>query len=141
MSLYECVVLGRQELSAQQVEVLDQAIVDCLTAESAKVVKKESGGSRSLAYKINKNKKAHFLYFEIDAQPKAIYELNRRLGIHDDVLRSMFVKVDKFAEGETIMFKNKDNPPSRFGSQKQAVVDQGYRQVAKPAVEFQDGVQ
>jgi small subunit ribosomal protein S6 len=139
MPLYECVVLGRQELSSTQVEALDAAIVDCLTTESGQVLKKESWGSRQLAYKINKNKKAHYLYFEIDAPSVAVDELNRRLRIHDDVLRSLFVRVDKFIEGETAMMKNKDDQSRRFGgSPRAAVADQGYRQAAKPVTESED---
>jgi small subunit ribosomal protein S6 len=142
MPLYECVVLGRQELSSTQIEALDATIVDCLTAEKAQVLKKESWGTRQLAYKINKNKKAHYLYFEIDAPSPAVDELNRRLRIHDDVLRSLFVRVDKFLEGETQMMKNKDDQFRRFGSApRAAVADQGYRPAAKPIVESEDAVQ
>jgi small subunit ribosomal protein S6 len=139
MPLYECVVLGRQELSSTQVEALDVAIVDCLTTENGQVLKKESWGNRQLAYKINKNKKAHYLYFEIDAPSVAVDELNRRLRIHDDVLRSLFVRVDKFIEGETAMMKNKDEQSRRFGgAPRAAVADQGYRQAAKPVTESED---
>ncbi len=139
MPLYECVVLGRQELSSTQVEALDTAIVDCLTTEKGQVLKKESWGSRQLAYKINKNKKAHYLYFEIDAPSLAVDELNRRLRIHDDVLRSLFVRVDKFIEGETAMMKNKDDQSRRFGgAPRAAVADQGYRQAPKPVTESED---
>ena len=139
MPLYECVVLGRQELSSTQVEALDVAIVDCLTTENGQVLKKESWGNRQLAYKINKNKKAHYLYFEIDAPSVAVDELNRRLRIHDDVLRSLFVRVDKFIEGETAMMKNKDDQSRRFGgAPRAAVADQGYRQAAKPVTESED---
>ena len=139
MPLYECVVLGRQELSSTQVEALDVAIVDCLTTEKGQVLKKESWGSRQLAYKINKNKKAHYLYFEIDAPSVAVDELNRRLRIHDDVLRSLFVRVDKFIEGETAMMKNKDDQSRRFGvAPRAAVADQGYRQAPKPVTESED---
>jgi small subunit ribosomal protein S6 len=139
MPLYECVVLGRQELSSTQVEALDATIVDCLATEKGQVLKKESWGSRQLAYKINKNKKAHYLYFEIDAPSVAVDELNRRLRIHDDVLRSLFVRVDKFIEGETAMMKNKDDQSRRFGgAPRAAVADQGYRQAAKPVTESED---
>jgi small subunit ribosomal protein S6 len=139
MPLYECVVLGRQELSSTQVEALDVAIVDCLTTEKGQVLKKESWGSRQLAYKINKNKKAHYLYFEIDAPSVAVDELNRRLRIHDDVLRSLFVRVDKFIEGETAMMKNKDDQSRRFGgAPRAALADQGYRQAPKPVTESED---
>ena len=139
MPLYECVVLGRQELYSKQVEALDTAIVDCLTTEKGQVLKKESWGSRQLAYKINKNKKAHYLYFEIDAPSVAVDELNRRLRIHDDVLRSLFVRVDKFIEGETAMMKNKDDQSRRFGgAPRAAVADQGYRQAPKPVTESED---
>jgi small subunit ribosomal protein S6 len=92
-----------------------------------------------LAYKINKNKKAHYLYFEIDAPSVAVDELNRRLRIHDDVLRSLFVRVDKFIEGETAMMKNKDDQSRRFGgAPRAAVADQGYRQAPKPVTESED---
>ena len=139
MPLYECVVLGRQELSSTQVEALDATIVDCLATEKGQVLKKESWGSRQLAYKINKNKKAHYLYFEIDAPSVAVDELHRRLRIHDDVLRSLFVRVDKFIEGETAMMKNKDDQSRRFGgAPRAAVADQGYRQAAKPVTESED---
>jgi ribosomal protein S6 len=73
MPLYECVVLGRQELSSTQVEALDVAIVDCLTTENGQVLKKESWGNRQLAYKINKNITVYSEWLNLLNAPLRIY--------------------------------------------------------------------
>src|SRR6201999_1402976 len=70
---------------------------------------------RSLTYRIKKNRKAHYVFFNIDAPPAAINEYERRMRINEDVLRYLTVRVETLEEGPSAVLTNKDRPPERGG--------------------------
>ena len=96
MPLYEHVFLARQDASTQQVEELTTQMTGIVEGLGGKVTKTENWGVRSLTYRMNKNRKAHFVLLNINAPSKAVVELERQLKINEDVLRYMTVKVDQF---------------------------------------------
>ena len=89
MPLYEHVFLARQDLAQAQVDALSENATKILTEYGGKVVKNENWGLRGLAYRIAKNRKAHYVMLDVDAPPAAIAELERQTGINEDVLRYM----------------------------------------------------
>jgi small subunit ribosomal protein S6 len=64
-----------------------------------KVTKHEYWGLRSLAYKIKKNRKGHYVHFNLDAPPAPVAEMERQLKLNEDVIRILTVRVDEFEEG------------------------------------------
>ena len=105
MALYEHVFLARQDLAQAQVDALAEAATKIVTDNQGKVVKTESWGLRSLAYRIAKNRKAHDVMLEIDAPAGVVAELERQTQINEDVIRYMTVKVDGHEEGPSVMMR------------------------------------
>jgi small subunit ribosomal protein S6 len=113
MALYEHVFLARQDLAQGQVDALAEAATKIVEAGKGKVVKTESWGLRSLAYRIAKNRKAHYVLLEIDAPGDVVAELERQTQINEDVIRYMTVKVDGLEEGPTVMMRKGDRERAR----------------------------
>ena len=105
MPLYEHVFLARQDLAQAQVDALAENATNIITENGGKVVKTETWGLRSLAYRIAKNRKAHYVMLEIDAPGDVVAELERQTQINEDVIRFMTVKVDGHEEGPTVMMR------------------------------------
>ena len=98
MPLYEANIILRQELAASDVERLTEDFTKIIVDNGGKVAKIEQLGLRNLAYIVKKNKKGHYVYLELDAPYDSVKELERVLGLSDDVLRVLVVKVDEFSE-------------------------------------------
>ena len=108
MALYEHVFLARQDLAQAQVDALAEAATKIVEDNQGKVVKTETWGLRSLAYRIAKNRKAHYVMLEIDAPGSVVAELERQTQINEDVLRYMTVKVDEHETGPSVMMRKGD---------------------------------
>lgn len=108
MALYEHVFLARQDLAQAQVDALAEAATKIVEDHKGKVVKTETWGLRSLAYRIAKNRKAHYVMLEIDAPGDVVAELERQTQINEDVIRYMTVKVDEHEAGPSVMMRKSD---------------------------------
>lgn len=115
MALYEHVFLARQDLAQAQVDALAEIATKIVNDNEGRVVKTENWGLRSLAYKIAKNRKAHYVMLEIDAPGNVIAELERQTQINEDIIRYMTVKVDTLEEGPTVMMRKSDRDRERRG--------------------------
>ncbi len=117
MPLYEHVFLARQDLSQAQVDALAENATKIIEENQGKVVKTETWGLRSLAYKIQKNRKAHFVMLDVDASGDAISELERQTRMNEDVLRYMTVRVEAHEKGPSVMMRKQDRAerPERGG--------------------------
>jgi len=108
MALYEHVFLARQDLSPQQVEELVEQYKGVLESNGGSVGRVENWGLKSLAYRINKNRKAYFALLNIDAPAPAVAEMERQMRINEDVLRYMTIRVDEHEEGPSAMMSKRD---------------------------------
>ena len=108
MPLYEHVFLARQDISTAHVEALTKEFSDIITEGGGKITKSEYWGVKGLAYKIKKNRKAHFSLLNIDAPPAAVTEMERRMGIQSDVLRFMTIKVEAHETEPSVMMRKQD---------------------------------
>jgi len=113
MALYEHVFLARQDLAQAQVDTLAETATKIIEDNKGKVVKTENWGLRSLAYKIAKNRKAHYVMLEIDAPAGVVAELERQTQINEDIIRYMTVKVDGLEEGPSVMMRKSDRDRER----------------------------
>jgi small subunit ribosomal protein S6 len=113
MALYEHVFLARQDASTQQVEELTAQMTGIVEGLGGKVVKTESWGVRSLTYRMNKNRKAHFVLLNIDAPSAAIAEIERQERISEDVIRYLSVRVEELEEGPSAMMRKADRDRER----------------------------
>jgi small subunit ribosomal protein S6 len=100
--------LARQDLSQAQVDALAENATKIVEENQGKVVKTETWGLRSLAYKIQKNRKAHFVMLDLDASGAAIAELERQTRMNEDVIRYMTVRVDEHEKGPSVMMRKQE---------------------------------
>ena len=108
MPLYEHIFMARQDVTPQQVEAMVDQYKGVIEQNGGKIEKTEQWGVKSLAYRIKKNRKAHFALFNLDAPPAAVAEMERLLRINEDVLRFITVRVDAFEEGPSVMMQKRD---------------------------------
>lgn len=113
MPLYEHVFLSRQDASAQQVEELTAQFKGVIEQMGGKVTKVEQWGVKSLAYRLRKNRKAHFTLFNVEASPAAINEVERQERLNEDVLRYLTVRVEEHEAGPSAMMRKADRDRER----------------------------
>lgn len=113
MPLYEHVFLARQDLAQAQVDALAENATKIIADNGGKVVKTETWGLRGLAYRIAKNRKAHYVMLDIDAPAPAMAELERQTGINEDVIRYMTIRVDAHEKGPSVMMRKQDRERTR----------------------------
>jgi small subunit ribosomal protein S6 len=102
MPFYENVFIARQDISSTQVEALADAFTQIVAQQGGQVAKREYWGLRNLAYRIKKNRKGHYMFFNLDAPPAAVSELERNMRINEDVLRYLTVRVEALEEGPLV---------------------------------------
>ncbi len=127
MPLYETVLIARNDVTQQQVEGIADDIATQLGADEGLVRKREYWGLRSLAYRIKKNRKAHYMLLGLDAKPASVKEMERQLGLNEDILRFMTIRVDEI-----------DEAPSAILARKSDDRERGFRG-PKPAGRFDSG--
>jgi small subunit ribosomal protein S6 len=115
MPFYESVFIARQDIAAPQAEALADTFTSIIDAQGGKVTKRENWGLRNLAYKVKKNRKGHYILFNIAAPPAAIAEMERNMRIHEDVLRYMTVRVEELEEGPSAMVRSRGREDEREG--------------------------
>ena len=109
LALYEHIYLARQDISAQQVEALTAQFKAVIESFGGKVEKVEYWGVKSLAYRIKKNRKAHFSLLNIDAPPAALTEMERQMGINEDIIRFMTIRAEALEQGQSAMLRKRDD--------------------------------
>ena len=113
MPLYEHVFIARQDLSNTQAEGLIEHFSTVLADNGGKVVENEYWGVKTMAYKINKNRKGHYAFLKSDAPSAAVQEMERLMRLHDDVMRVLTIKVDKHTEGVSVQMQKRDEREER----------------------------
>jgi small subunit ribosomal protein S6 len=115
MALYEHVFIARQDLSNAQAEGLIEHFGQVLTDNGGSINGTEYWGLRTMAYKINKNRKGHYGYMKSDSPSAAVQEMERLMRIHEDIMRVMTVKVDAHEEGPSAVINAKNSRDDRRG--------------------------
>ena len=113
MALYETVFIARQDISSAQAETLAETYSQLITDNGGKVTKTEHWGLKTLAFRMNKNRKGHYVLFNIDGPSAAVLEMERNMRINEDVLRYMSIRVDEHEEGPSAMLQNRDRGGER----------------------------
>ncbi|MBX9990419.1 30S ribosomal protein S6 [Phreatobacter oligotrophus] len=108
MPLYEHVFLARQDVTSQQAEALAEQYKGVIEANGGSVAKVEPWGLKSIAFRIRKNRKAHYTLMNINAPSAAVVEMERQMAINEDILRFMTVKVEELEEGPSAMLQKRD---------------------------------
>src|SRR5689334_7859531 len=99
MPLYENVFIARQDISGAQVDALADGFTQLISEQGGEIKKREYWGLRNLAYRMKKNRKGHYVLFNIERRPAASAEVERTIRINEDGLRYLTVWVDQLEEG------------------------------------------
>jgi len=109
MALYESVIIGRQDLTPGQFETLLEKFIAVIQSFKGEIKKRENWGIRNLAYKINKNRKGHYMLLNIDGPPEAIQEYERLMRLDEDIIRFLTIKIKSIDEKPSpLMVNNSD---------------------------------
>ncbi|MDR3498565.1 MAG: 30S ribosomal protein S6 [Parvibaculum sp.] len=115
MALYEHIFIARQDVSQQQVEALTEQLSTIIKDNGGTVGKTEYWGLRNLAFKVKKNRKGHYALMNIDAPAAAVAEMERQMGINEDVIRFLTVRVEEHETGPSAMLQNRGGRDERRG--------------------------
>ena len=113
MPLYEHVFIARQDISNAQAEGLIEHFSTVLADNGGKVIDQEYWGVKTMVYKINKNRKGHYVFLKTDAPAPAVQEMERLMRLHDDVMRVLTIKVDEHVEGPSAQMQKRDDRDDR----------------------------
>jgi small subunit ribosomal protein S6 len=132
MPLYEHTFIARQDAAQAQVDQLTEQMKGVIEAGGGKVTKHEYWGLRSLTFKIKKNRKGHYVHFNLDAPSAAVSEMERQLKLNEDVIRQLTVRVDELEEGPSagmLAKQAKDSRDAKWGRRE----DEGYENIDEGA--------
>ncbi|SDB66460.1 30S ribosomal protein S6 [Belnapia rosea] len=150
MPLYESVFIARNDVTQQQVETIAELVATIVAEQGGEVKKREYWGLRGLAYRIKKNRKGHYMLLGIDAVPAAMQEAERQLGLNEDVLRVMTLRVEAIDEAPSAILTRRGEererdrgfrgprPPGRFSSGRRERGDEREEFRARPRDEMAD---
>ncbi len=123
MPLYESTLITRQDLSRADISKLTDSLTSIVEQGGGKVVKNEYWGLRTLAYRIRKNRKGHYAMLGIDAPAAAIKEMGRNIGINEDIVRVLTVRVEALEEGPSVMMQQSRSREDYAGEGEAPVVE------------------
>ena len=105
MRLYESVFIARQDVSTTQVENLTKDFSAIIENGGGKILKQEYWGLRTLAYRVKKNRKGHYVMLNLETDPETLAEYERIMGLNEDILRFMNIAIEEVEEGPSIMMQ------------------------------------
>jgi small subunit ribosomal protein S6 len=147
------VLIARNDVTQQQVDTIADGITEQLEGDGGAVKKREYWGLRSLAYRIKKNRKGHYMLLGLDAQPAFVTEMERQLRLNEDVLRFMTVRVVAIEEAPSAILSRRSDdrdrtfrgpkPAGRFESGRRRGFDdrEEYRARDEPRDDFRVGLE
>ena len=126
MRLYECVIIARQDVSSGHVEELLNDFCSIIENDGGSIKKREYWGLRSLAYRIKKNRRGHYILLNIETEPNTLNEFQRIMGLNEDILRFMTIGIDAVEEGPSVMMQNRtERSRSDRSEQREALQNNG----------------
>ena len=112
MALYETVFIARQDLSSAAAEQLTETFAQLIRDNGGEVTKTEQWGLKTLAFRMNKNRKGHYVLFNLNAPHAAVAEMERNMRLNEDVLRYITIRVEEHEEGPSAMMQRRDDRES-----------------------------
>jgi small subunit ribosomal protein S6 len=120
MPLYETVFIARQDMTEAEVGDLSVALQKIITDQGGTLLKTESWGLRTLAYRIKKNRRGHYTLMEFEAPGTAVAELERQMRLSEDVLRALTVKLDAPSAGPSPIIARRERDDDDTRSNREA---------------------
>jgi small subunit ribosomal protein S6 len=94
----------RQDIATSEIKKVTEKIRKVIEEHGGSILKEEYWGLRSLAYPIKKSRKGHYIMLILDvADETALVEMRRIIGLSDDIIRDLIVKIKSFDNKDSIM--------------------------------------
>lgn len=122
MAFYEIIFIVRQDVPSAQVKALAEEYRSLIQSQGGEVAKVEYCGLRTLAYKIRKNRKGHYVLMHVGVAPKVLNELERRIRLHEDVLRFLTVSIEEMDPNPSVLAQVR-TPRERQGGYNSGAAD------------------
>lgn len=97
---YETIFILQSELTEEDTESVAKVFEQVLAEQGSRLMKSERWGKKRLAYRVRKFWEGYYVFFEHVSTRDALTELERRLRIHEHVIKWMSVRKDPRAEAE-----------------------------------------
>ncbi|MDA0664973.1 MAG: 30S ribosomal protein S6 [Proteobacteria bacterium] len=114
MPYYETVFISRQDISSAQVDTISDAMAEIITGDGGRIARREYWGLKSMAYRMKKNKKGHYVLFNYEAPVATVREMERQMGLNEDVLRLMTLRTDDLPEEPSVVMANRGERGGRY---------------------------
>lgn len=118
MPYYETVFILRQDISATQVETIADSMAEIITGDGGKLARREYWGLKNMAYRMKKNKKGHYVLFNYDAKIEAVREMERLMGLNEDILRVLTLRTDDLPEEPSVVMANRNDRGGRYSRER-----------------------
>ncbi|MEX2617579.1 MAG: 30S ribosomal protein S6 [Alphaproteobacteria bacterium] len=115
MPYYETVFISRQDISSAQVDAISDAMAEIITGDGGRISRREYWGLKSMAYRMKKNKKGHYVLFNYEAPSATMREMERLMGLNEDVLRLLTLRTDDLPEEPSVVMANRNERGGRYG--------------------------
>ena len=113
MRSYECVFIARQDVSVAQVDAITDDLTGIISGAGGAIHKREYWGLKTLAYRIKKNRRGHYVLLDMEATPAAVAEFDRKLGLNEDIIRALIIQTDAPNPEPSIVMRNKNERAAR----------------------------
>ena len=100
--------MSRPDISTQQVDTIIEDVTKLITEAGGKVTKTEYWGLRNLAYRIKKQRKAHYSFLNIEAPAAALQEVERQHSINEEILRYISIKVEELDNEPSVILSRRE---------------------------------
>ena len=127
MKLYETVLIARQDISQSQVEEIIKNLKTLITEYKGKILKEEYWGLKTLAYRIKKNRKGHYVLFNIEVDNSTLIEFERIMRLNEDILRFLTISIKEVDDNPSIMYQNKTEKSAKM--QEFSELNNSYKEV------------
>jgi len=109
---YEVTYLLRPNLEEAEADQRAEAIAKSLKSNGGEVVNVEKLGKKRLAYEMHDVREGIYVVMRFRSEAEAAKELERQLGLNEDVLRALLIRLDKQAlEAEKVAASAPPAPP------------------------------
>lgn len=95
MRKYEVMFIVKATIESSLVEQTAESFKKLLTDNKAKVLEMKALGEKKLAYPIKKETNGYYFLMQIESNPEAISEFDRKALIDENMLRHLIVKLDE----------------------------------------------
>jgi small subunit ribosomal protein S6 len=99
MRPYEVMVILEPSLEESQVQAIVNRSTELLQASGGAVNRVDKWGKRRFAYELKKRQEGYYVLLDVAAEPAPMAELDRILGLADEVLRHKIVRIPEHAKG------------------------------------------